>query len=339
MKIILLLSVLIGSASYADDTSCSGALIDDNSAQTARLRHAAGDEEIALEGVVMIPGDTLTTGSDSTIDLSLCDGSQIRVGPNSEYFLDQTNDTSAVTELLRGSVRARVTPSTTPSDTVRFQVRTPTGVIGVRGTEFIVEENDGESQLFTLEGEVLYGGEDMINEMRKPFTEIQNRVTLVKKGEQSRIARGTRIPVRPQAFQRSQLEKRPVFRRAFQAKPADLFQRQRQTIRARVQERMKKPTNSRPTERAKPTRLTPQRREPLQPRKTERSPLKSPKTGLEKSKVFSKTRMNPMRPTTDKPMNLGRMQKKRAQTKTRPPRVPPKKAPPHPQAPLEKKKR
>lgn len=302
MKVISILLLMLPAISMADDMSCSGALIDsmDDLAHTARLRHAAGDEEVATEGMVLVPGDTLATGADSTVDLGLCDGSEIRVGPSSEYFLDHASDSSTVTELLRGSVRAIVAPSTAPSDTVRFQVRTPTGVIGVRGTEFVVEENDGESQLYTLEGEVLYGGEDMVNEMRKPFSEIQNRVTVVKKGEQSRIARGTRVPVRPQTFQRTQIEKRPVFRRAFQAKPADLFQRQRQMIRARTQERMKRSANSRPV--TKPTRVPPPRKESLQPRRTKTSPLKQPPTRLEKSKILSppttsSKRVSPMRPS------------------------------------------
>ncbi|QTD47391.1 FecR domain-containing protein [Ottowia testudinis] len=90
--------------------------------------------------------DRIVTGPKSAASLTLRDGTVLSVGPDSVMDLS-TFDFNATTQegnvlvgLLRGSLRmatgliAKVKPE-------QVKVTTPTTVIGVRGTDFIVEEN------------------------------------------------------------------------------------------------------------------------------------------------------------------------------------------------------
>lgn len=88
--------------------------------------------------------DQLTTGPNGSARLVLRDDTALTLGPNSVLRLDQfsydttTRQGNALIDLLQGSVRvvtgllAKVNPEV-------FKVRTPTSVVGVRGTDFIVE--------------------------------------------------------------------------------------------------------------------------------------------------------------------------------------------------------
>ncbi len=88
--------------------------------------------------------DRLVTGAHSAASMTLEDGTVLSVGPNSAVNLEQfefnstTQEGNVAVRLLRGSLRmitgliAKLTPE-------RVNVHTPTAVIGVRGTDFIVE--------------------------------------------------------------------------------------------------------------------------------------------------------------------------------------------------------
>lgn len=99
------------------------------------------------------PGDgvreseRLSTGPDGAASILLKDGTVLTMGPNTTMDLSRFNFDSTtqkghfVLDLLKGSVRvvtgllARVNPDL-------FKVQTPTSVVGVRGTDFIVEATE-----------------------------------------------------------------------------------------------------------------------------------------------------------------------------------------------------
>ena len=91
-------------------------------------------------------GDRLQTGRQGSASVVLRDGTVLTVGPGSEMDLSQfeynatTQEGNALLKLLRGSVRV-VTGLLAKTQPERFQVRTPTALVGVRGTDFIVEAN------------------------------------------------------------------------------------------------------------------------------------------------------------------------------------------------------
>lgn len=100
----------------------------------------------ALVGGPVMAADRILTGAASATAVTLKDGTVISVGPDSAVDLSQfkfnatTQDGNLLITLVRGTLRmatgaiAKVKPE-------QVKVTTPTTVIGVRGTDFIVEEN------------------------------------------------------------------------------------------------------------------------------------------------------------------------------------------------------
>lgn len=98
----------------------------------------------AVVGNGFSSADRLVTGAKSAAALTLQDGTMLSIGPDSTLDLEQfaydptTQTGNIAVRLLRGSLRmitgliARLKPE-------EVSVKTPTAVIGVRGTDFIVE--------------------------------------------------------------------------------------------------------------------------------------------------------------------------------------------------------
>lgn len=109
-----------------------------------QLLSANGSSRVATAGDVLAPIDRVVTGPDSGASVVLRDGTKIVVGPSSRldvkefHFDSTTQDGGMLVSLLRGSLRmiTGLIGKTHP-DAVR--VETPTAVIGIRGTDFIVQ--------------------------------------------------------------------------------------------------------------------------------------------------------------------------------------------------------
>jgi hypothetical protein len=98
----------------------------------------------ATPGVRLEPGDVLVTGRDGRMGITFVDGTRFAVGPDSRVTLstfqfDRTRQTgSFVTSVDRGTlgvVSGRIAKSRRDA----MRVRTPTSMLGVRGTRFVVE--------------------------------------------------------------------------------------------------------------------------------------------------------------------------------------------------------
>lgn len=91
--------------------------------------------------------DRLSTGPQGAATLTLKDGTVLTMGPNTVMDLRQfqfdgtTQQGSLLLDLLRGSVRV-VTGLLAKMNPELFKVQTPTSVVGVRGTDFIVETQE-----------------------------------------------------------------------------------------------------------------------------------------------------------------------------------------------------
>jgi hypothetical protein len=95
-------------------------------------------------GATLEPGDVLVTGRDGRMGITFVDGTRFAIGPNSRVTLsafqyDRTRQTgSFVTSVDRGTlgvVSGRIAKSRRDA----MRVRTPTSMLGVRGTRFVVE--------------------------------------------------------------------------------------------------------------------------------------------------------------------------------------------------------
>lgn len=124
-------------------------------AETGRagtFKQVQGEVRVGKEGARTMPhsgdpvraGERITTGRDGAASLVLKDGTVLTLGPNTTTDLNQfqydatTQEGNFALDLLQGSLRV-VTGLLAKVNPERFKVRTPTAVVGVRGTDFIVE--------------------------------------------------------------------------------------------------------------------------------------------------------------------------------------------------------
>jgi len=130
-----------------------------------------GEEQFALaSGVEVNPGDIIRSGEEAGVQLEMDDGSMISISSNAEITIaeyqlrEDRSVASATIELLSGWLRFAVTRLRGSESS--YQLSMPTAVLGVRGTEGVIEvSGSGESahtRIFLEEGEV-----EIAEEMRK----------------------------------------------------------------------------------------------------------------------------------------------------------------------------
>ena len=116
-----------------------------------------GQAITANTGDKITQGMTVKTGSKSIVDIYF-EGSVIRILEKSSVVMTELvknlTDSKELTELYveNGKVFSKVTRKLTEGE--KFRVNTPTAVAGVRGTEFIVSEENGKSNIACIEGKV-----------------------------------------------------------------------------------------------------------------------------------------------------------------------------------------
>ena len=98
----------------------------------------------AIPGGALREGDRIVTGRNSAAAATLQDGTVLSVGPNSSLDLTHyvfepvSQNGSLLVNLLQGTVRM-VTGIMGKTNPELIKLTTPTTVVGVRGTDFIVE--------------------------------------------------------------------------------------------------------------------------------------------------------------------------------------------------------
>lgn len=121
-------------------------------AEVGRIKRAVGTAAVergkarlpAAPGLKVEEGDVLVTGRDGRISMTFIDDTRFSAGPNSriavnEFRYDRTAQRgSFVTQVDRGSL-AVVSGQIARSKRDAMKVRTPTSLLGVRGTRFVVE--------------------------------------------------------------------------------------------------------------------------------------------------------------------------------------------------------
>jgi hypothetical protein len=99
-------------------------------------------------------GDVINTGHLSRARVALDDGSLLSVGSDSNMTVAKHDAGSQQTdlELNFGRVRAKAVDLAKPN--AHFEIRTPAGVAGVVGTEFVMDYTDGTTHVVVLKGKV-----------------------------------------------------------------------------------------------------------------------------------------------------------------------------------------
>jgi hypothetical protein len=107
----------------------------------------AGQAIPATVGMRVQPSDTVRTGADGSVGITMNDDSTLSAGPNSVFSFDRyafdttTNKGQFDTSLKRGSL-AVISGRIAKESPDAMKVRTPAAMLGVRGTEFIVKVDD-----------------------------------------------------------------------------------------------------------------------------------------------------------------------------------------------------
>ncbi|MBS1198782.1 MAG: hypothetical protein H6R18_2567 [Proteobacteria bacterium] len=110
-----------------------------------------GSEKIAAKpGMKVLVGDRVVTGADSSAGLTLRDNTLLSAGANSTLSLDKfsfnpTTHEGALDAALRRGTLAVVSGKIAKASPQAVQFRTPTAILGVRGTEFVIEAGAGEN--------------------------------------------------------------------------------------------------------------------------------------------------------------------------------------------------
>lgn len=120
-------------------------------ADVGKIKRAQGEAFVqrgaqrlpATTGLALTTGDTLITGKTGRIALAFIDDTRFAIGPDSRIRVDKfiydrrTQQGDSLTRVDRGSL-AIVSGQIARSRRDAMKVRTPTTLLGVRGTKFVV---------------------------------------------------------------------------------------------------------------------------------------------------------------------------------------------------------
>lgn len=103
-----------------------------------------GDQRLpGVAGAKVQPADVVVTGPDGSVGILFADASLLSAGPNSvlaidKFLFDSTTNQGAFESSLRKGTLSAVSGKIAKQSPDAMKVRTPTTVLGVRGTEFVV---------------------------------------------------------------------------------------------------------------------------------------------------------------------------------------------------------
>ncbi len=99
-------------------------------------------------GTAVRQSDTLVTGADGTVGVTFSDNSLLSAGPDSvlvidRYAFDSTTHAGQFDASLKKGSLAVISGKMVKQSPDAMRVRTPTSIMGVRGTEFVVRVEGG----------------------------------------------------------------------------------------------------------------------------------------------------------------------------------------------------
>ena len=140
----VLMIAMAGAAGAADAPAI--AQVKTVTGQVAVLR--AGQRLPANVGDKLFEKDVIETGPDGAIGITFVDNTVFSTGPNSQLALDEfqfdsSNFRGSMLADMRQGTLSVVSGDITRSSPGAMKIKTPTAVLGVRGTTFAVQVNGG----------------------------------------------------------------------------------------------------------------------------------------------------------------------------------------------------
>jgi len=107
-----------------------------------------GAERLAVSvGMAVQQSDVIVTGKDGAAGITFADASLVSLGPDSTFAIDKYHfDSTTHVGEFEGSLRhgklAAVSGKMVKQTPESMKIRTPSAIMGVRGTEFLVQVDD-----------------------------------------------------------------------------------------------------------------------------------------------------------------------------------------------------
>lgn len=108
-----------------------------------------GQKTPAKAGAALMASDRVVTGADGSVGITLRDETLLAVGPNSnvwleKYAFDPTSHEGTLNATVKKGTLGVISGKLSKQSPGAVQFRTPTSILGVRGTEFVIDVKDGE---------------------------------------------------------------------------------------------------------------------------------------------------------------------------------------------------
>jgi hypothetical protein len=120
------------------------------------IRSADGVMRVGRIGTSIEFGDTLKTGPRTSVKVRYPDGSKLLIAPSTEMLIAQSSARSYEYDLARGRVRGLIQKQS--GSKKQFYFKTKAAVMGVRGTDFVMEATQvtarAPTEVHTLQGVV-----------------------------------------------------------------------------------------------------------------------------------------------------------------------------------------
>ena len=143
MRKALILAAVLGFATSAIAADIGLVKVTKGAVQIQR-----GGEKLPVKvGTGLQTSDVVITGPDGSAGITFTDNSLVSVGPNSVFAIDKYRfDTTTHAGEFEGNLRqgrlAAVSGKMVKQSPESMKIRTPSAIMGVRGTEFVVQVDE-----------------------------------------------------------------------------------------------------------------------------------------------------------------------------------------------------
>lgn len=163
MTILLVFSLLVaglapGGLAQAQDTMRVAKIIATQG--DVKILRAGGERAFpAFKGIGLTQGDSIVTGKDGKATLEVGEDREMTIAANTRIMLSelvqslQENTDQTSFTLKAGKVYCNIKKKLSPGS--KYEIRTPTAVMGVRGTQFFVGQEEGRTNVAVLDGTVV----------------------------------------------------------------------------------------------------------------------------------------------------------------------------------------
>jgi len=154
---LLVMAIIMPTSVFAKDTEKAGKITAVSG--KAEVKKSGGSKKFnAFKGMAITKGDTILTGSDGKVTMDLDSDKEVTIGTDTTLVVSELVKSAKALggktslSLLKGKVLVTIKKKLDGDS--RFEIETPTAIMGVMGTQFTVTYENNESYVGVFEGAV-----------------------------------------------------------------------------------------------------------------------------------------------------------------------------------------